>query len=92
VGRELVTLTVTHRAGRYVPDLTADFAIFEEGRRPGDFALRVGYAPIDVGFLIDTSSSMRENSKSGAEGVRGLRQRLSDADPRSGIGIDAMRA
>jgi hypothetical protein len=35
-GVELVplTVTVTDRAGRYVPDLTAaDFAIFEEGRR-----------------------------------------------------------
>src|SRR5688572_31417115 len=53
-GVELVplTVTVTDRAGRYVPDLTAaDFAIFEEGRRHAISHFASGDAPIDVGFL-----------------------------------------
>ena len=82
-----MTLTVTHRAGRYVPDLTADFAIFEEGRRQAISHFASGDAPIDVGFVLDTSRSMRENPKSGAEAVRGLRQRLSHAARAAVAGI-----
>ena len=51
-----------------MPDLTAaDFAVFEEGRRQAISHFASGDAAIDVGFLLDTSSSMRDNLRSGAE-------------------------
>ena len=89
-GVELVplTVTVTDRAGRYVPDLTeADFAIFEEGRRQAISHFASGEAPIDVGFLLDTSSSMRDNLGLALKAVRGLRQRLRDGDRAAVAGI-----
>ena len=57
-----LTVTVTDRAGRYVPDLTAsDFAIFEDGKPQVVSAFAAGHVPGDVGFLLDSSRSMRES-------------------------------
>ena len=89
-GVELVplTVTVTDRAGRYVPELTAaDFAISEEGRRQAISHFASGDAPIDVGFLLDTSSSMRDNLGLAQKAARGLRQRLRDGDRAAVAGI-----
>jgi Ca-activated chloride channel family protein len=83
-----LTVTVTDRAGRYVPDLTAaDFAIFEEGRRQAISHFASGDVPIDVGFLLDTSSSMRANLGLAQKAARGLRQRLRDGDRAAVAGI-----
>jgi Ca-activated chloride channel family protein len=89
-GVELVplTVTVTDRAGRYVPDLTAaDFAIFEEGRRQAISHFASGDAPIDMGFLLDTSSSMRDNLGLAQKAVRGLVQQLRAGDRGAVAGI-----
>lgn len=62
-GVELVplTVTVTDRRGHFVPDLTAaDFAIFEDGRPQVISHFATGHVPIDVGFLLDISGSMRD--------------------------------
>ena len=82
-GVELVplTVTVTDRAGRYVPDLAAaDFAIFEEGRPQAISHFASGDAPIDMGFLLDTSSSMRDNLGLAQKAARGLRRELREGD------------
>jgi Ca-activated chloride channel homolog len=89
-GVELVplTVTVTDRSGRYVPDLTAaDFAIFEEGRRQTISHFASGDTPIDVGFLLDTSGSMRDNLGLAQKAARGLCQRLRDGDRAAVAGI-----
>ena len=89
-GVELVplTVTVTDRAGRTVPDLAAaDFAIFEEGRQQAISHFASGEAPIDLGFLLDTSSSMRDNLGLAQKAARGLRQRLRDGDRAAVAGI-----
>ena len=83
-----LTVTVTDRAGRYVPGLTAaDFAIFEEGRRQAISHFASVDAPIDVGFLLDTSSSMRDNLSLAQKAARGLRQQLRDGDRAAVVGI-----
>jgi Ca-activated chloride channel homolog len=82
-GVELVplTVTVTDRAGRYVPDLTAaDFAIFEEGRRQEISHFASGEAPIDMGFLLDASRSMRDNLALAQTAARGLVRQLREGD------------
>jgi Ca-activated chloride channel homolog len=89
-GVELVplTVTVTDRAGRYMPDLTAaDFAIFEEGRRQAISHFASGDAPIDMGFLLDTSGSMRDNMHLAQETSRGLVQQLRAGDRGAVVGI-----
>ena len=79
---------VTDRAGRYVPDLTAaDFAIFEEGRRQAISHFASGDAPIDMGFLLDTSASMRDNLGLAQQAVRGLVQQLRAGDRGAVAGI-----
>ena len=90
-GVELVplTVTVTDRAGRYVPDLTAaDFAVFEEGSGRPCRTSPSGDAPIDMAFLLDTSSSMRDNLPLAQKAARGLVRRLraGDRGAVSGIG------
>ena len=89
-GVELVplTVTVTDRAGRYMPDLTAaDFAIFEEGRQQAISHFASGDAPIDMGFLLDTSGSMRENLLLAQNAARGLVQQLRAGDRGAVAGI-----
>ena len=89
-GVELVplTVTVTDRAGRTVPDLAAaDFAIFEEGRRQAVSHFASGDAPIDMGFLLDTSSSMRDNLPLAQKAARGLVRQLRAGDRGAVAGI-----
>lgn len=89
-GVELVplTVTVTDRAGRYLPDLTAaDFAIFEEGRRQAISHFASGDAPIDMGFLLDTSGSMRDNLPLAQKAARGLVHQLRAGDRGAVAGI-----
>jgi Ca-activated chloride channel homolog len=89
-GVELVplTVTVTDRAGRYVPDLTAaDFAIFEEGRRQPISHFASGDAPIDLGVLLDTSGSMRNTLRLAQNAARGLVQQLRAGDRAAVSGI-----
>ena len=89
-GVELVplTVTVTDRAGRYMPDLTAaDFAIFEEGRRQAISHFASGDAPIDMGVLLDTSGSMRDTLPLAQNAARGLVQQLRAGDRGAVAGI-----
>jgi Ca-activated chloride channel homolog len=89
-GVELVplTVTVTDRAGRYVPDLTAaDFAIFEEGRRQPISHFASSDAPIDMGFLVDTSGSMRDDLRLAQKAARGLVRQLRAGDRGAVAGI-----
>jgi Ca-activated chloride channel homolog len=89
-GVEVVTLTVTvtDRAGRYVPDLTAsDFAIFEDGKPQTVSQFASGHVPVDVGFLLDTSSSMRENLPLAQKAACGLARQLRQGDRGAVAGI-----
>jgi VWFA-related protein len=89
-GVELVplTVTVTDPSGRYVPNLTAtDFAVFEEGRRQAISHFASGDASIDMGLLLDTSSSMRDNLGLAQKAARGLVQRLRAGDRGAVAGI-----
>ena len=83
-----LTVTVTDRAGRYVPDLTAaDFAIFEAGRRQPIAHFASSDAPIDMGFLLDTSGSMRDNLRLAQKAARGLVRQLLAGDRGAVVGI-----
>ena len=89
-GVELVplTVTVTDRAGRYVPDLTAaDFAVFEEGRRQVVSHFAADRVPLDVAFLVDTSSSMRNTLPLAQKAACGLVGRLRAGDRGAVSGI-----
>jgi Ca-activated chloride channel homolog len=89
-GIELVQLavTVTDRAGRHVPDLTAaDFAVFEEGRPQVVSQFAAGRASIDVGLLLDTSSSMQDALPLAQKAACGLVGRLRAGDRAAVIGI-----
>ena len=82
-GVELVplTVTVTDRAGRYVPNLTADdFAIFDEGKRQVISHFAASHVPVDVGILLDTSSSMQDNLALAQQAACGLVRQLRDGD------------
>src|SRR3954454_23826503 len=89
-GVELVplTVTVTDRAGRYVPNLTAaDFAIFEEGKRQEISHFAAGHVPVDLGILLDTSSSMRDSLAFAQRAASGLVQQLREGDRAAVAGI-----
>jgi Ca-activated chloride channel family protein len=89
-GVELVplTVTVTDRAGRHVPDLTAaDFAVFEEGTRQIVSHFAADPVPVDVGFLLDTSSSMRATLPLAQKAARGLVRQLRPGDRGAVFGI-----
>jgi len=89
-GVELVplTVTVTDRAGRYVPDLTAaDFVIFEEGKPQVVSHFAAGHVPVDVGFLLDTSGSMQEVLALAQNAACGLVRQLRDGDRGAVAGI-----
>ena len=76
-----LTVTVTDRAGRYVPGLTAaDFAIFEEGQRQAISHFASGDVPIDMGFVLDTSDSMRDHLRLAQQAARGLVRHLREGD------------
>jgi Ca-activated chloride channel homolog len=89
-GVELVplTVTVTDRAGRYVPDLTgADFAVFEEGKRQVISHFAAVHVPVDLGILLDTSGSMRDTLAVAQKAGAGLVQQLSEGDRAAVVGI-----
>jgi Ca-activated chloride channel homolog len=76
-----LTVTVTDRTGRYVPDLTAsDFAIFEDGQPQVVSLFASGHVSVDLGFLLDTSSSMREMLPFAQRAARGLLRQLRPGD------------
>jgi len=88
-GVELVplTVTVTDRTGRYVQNLTAaDFAIFEEGQRQIISHFASGHVPVDMGFLLDTSGSMRDTLRLAQNAARRLVRELRDGD-RGGVAV-----
>ena len=88
-GVELVplTVTVTDRTGRYVQNLTAaDFAIFEEGQRQVISHFASGHVPVDMGFLLDASGSMRDTLRLAQNAARGLVRELRDGD-RGGVAV-----
>ena len=83
-----LTVTVTDRTGRYVPNLTAaDFAVFEEGQPQVVSHFAAGDVPTDVGFLLDTSSSMKPNLALAQKAACGLVRRLRAGDRAAVAGI-----
>ena len=89
-GVELVplTVTVTDRAGHYVPDLTkADFAVFEEGKPQVIAHFATSHVPVDLGILLDTSSSMQDTLAIAQKAGAGLVRQLGDGDRAAVIGI-----
>lgn len=83
-----LTVTVTDRSGRYVPDLTAaDFAIFEQGRRQAIQHFASADVPIDMGILLDTSGSMRDKLPLARQAARGLVRQLRAGDRAAVAGI-----
>jgi Ca-activated chloride channel family protein len=83
-----LTVTVTDRGGRYVPDLTAsDFAVFEDGRRQVISQFSAGRVPVDLGILLDTSGSMRDDLPLAQEAASGLVRQLRDGDRGAVVGI-----
>jgi Ca-activated chloride channel family protein len=89
-GVELVplTVTVTDRGGRYVPDLTAaDFAIFEDGRRQVISQFSAVRVPVDLGILLDTSSSMLDTLALAQKAAGGLVRQLRAGDRGAVVGV-----
>jgi Ca-activated chloride channel homolog len=83
-----LTVTVTDRAGRHVPDLTAaDFAVFEEGKRQVLSHFAADPVPLDVAFLIDTSTSMGTTLPLAQRAASGLVRQLRAGDRASVSGI-----
>lgn len=76
-----LTVTVTDRAGRYVPGLTAaDFTIFEDGRRQTVSYFAAVDAPVDLALLLDNSSSMHSDFRLAQEAACGLTRQLRPGD------------
>ena len=89
-GVEMVplTVTVTDRAGRYVPGLTAgDFTVFEDGRAQELSTFATVEAPVDLTLLIDTSSSMHQDLRLAQEAAAGLARRLRPGDHAGVMGV-----
>ena len=89
-GVELVslTVTVTDRAGRYVPSLTADdFAIFDDGKRQVISQFAADHVPVDLGILLDTSGSMRDSLALAQRAACGLVRQLREGDRGAVAGI-----
>jgi Ca-activated chloride channel family protein len=71
-----------------VPDLTAsDFAIFEDGKRQTVSHFVAGHVSLDVGFLIDTSSSMQLDLPLAQKAACGLVKQLRQGDRGAVAGI-----
>jgi Ca-activated chloride channel homolog len=76
-----LTVTATDRAGRNVPGLTAaQFTIFEDGQRQTIAYFDAVESPVDVAFLLDTSSSMIRDLRFAQEAACGLARRLKPGD------------
>jgi Ca-activated chloride channel homolog len=76
-----LTVTVTDPAGKYVAGLTGgDFAVYEDGvPQPLSF-FASDHVPLDVAFVLDTSSSIRPELPLVQRAARGLVRRLGDTD------------
>jgi Ca-activated chloride channel family protein len=82
-GVELVplTVTVTNAVGRYTTGLNeADFAVFEEGIPQPLSLFADGRVPLDVAFVVDTSSSMGADLPLVKKAVHGLLREFTDGD------------
>jgi Ca-activated chloride channel homolog len=82
-GIEMVplTVTVTDRAGRYVPGLTAAaFTIFEDGRPQTLSYFAAVDTPVDLALLLDNSSSMRWDFRRAQDAACGLTRSLRPGD------------
>lgn len=76
-----LTVTVTDRAGRYVPDLpAAAFTIFEDGKPQTVSHFAALEAPVDLALLLDNSSSMRPDFPLAQEAACGLTRQLRRGD------------
>ena len=64
VNEVIVPVTATDSKGKFISDLVqSDFHIFDEGREQKiDYFSHEQSQPIVIGFLIDTSNSMKESS------------------------------
>ena len=82
-GVELVplTVTVTNAVGRYTTGLNeTDFAVFENGIPQPLSLFADGRVPVDVAFVVDTSSSMGADLPLVKKAVHGLLRELTDGD------------
>jgi Ca-activated chloride channel homolog len=76
-----LTVTVTDASGKYVTGLTdSDFTVFEDGiHQPLSF-FASDEIPLDVGFVVDTSASMRPDLALVKQAASGLIQRMREGD------------
>lgn len=80
-----LTVTVTNKAGRYVPGLTAaDFTILEDGRPQSISHFAATDSPLDLSLLLDSSASMSRVLPVAQEAACGLVRRLK-ADDRGAV-------
>jgi len=83
-----LTVTVTNRAGRPVSGLTSsEFTIFEDGARQTLSYFSTVESPVDVAFLLDTSSSMNRELPLAREAACGLARRLRAGDRGAVAGV-----
>lgn len=77
----LLTVTVTDRAGHYVPGLTpAAFTIFEDGQPQTLSYFAAVDAPVDLALLLDNSSSMQVDFRLAQDAACGLTRQLRSGD------------
>jgi Ca-activated chloride channel family protein len=83
-----LTVTVTNRAGHPLSGLTqAQFTILEDGRAQTLSYFSAIDSPVDVAFLLDTSSSMTRDLPLAQEAACGLARRLKPGDRAAVAGI-----
>jgi Ca-activated chloride channel homolog len=83
-----LTVTVTNRTGHPLPGLTqAQFTILEDGRAQMLSYFSAIESPVDVAFLLDTSSSMTRDLPLAQEAACGLARRLKPGDRGAVAGI-----
>jgi len=94
-GVEMVplTVTVTDGSGNYVSGLSEhDFAVFEDGvQQPLSF-FASGSVPVDVAFVIDTSSSMSTDLVLVQRAAKGLVRALRDGDRGAVVSVNSVIA
>jgi VWFA-related protein len=76
-----LTVTVSNRSGGYVSDLSpSDFVILEDGKPQVLSFFTASSSPVDLGLLLDSSSSMREDFHFAQEAASNLTRRLKPGD------------
>lgn len=82
-GVQVVSLavTVSNRSGDHVPDLSAsDFVIYEDGK-PQELSFFTAVdSPVDLGLLLDSSSSMLQDFHFAQDAASSLMRRLKPGD------------